>query len=97
MTRRVVITGRGAVSCLGNDVHEIGDALRAGRSGIRHVDEWKRLSFSCQVSGQPEPWEHDLAALGVRTRDATPLSVAGKMGQAVGGWGDASSGPIAEL
>ncbi|MEJ2542017.1 MAG: beta-ketoacyl-[acyl-carrier-protein] synthase family protein [Gemmatimonadota bacterium] len=80
MTRRVVITGRGAVSCLGNDVTEIGDALHAGRSGIRHMEEWEALSFGCQVSGQPEPWEHSLADFGVKKREITPLSGAGRMG-----------------
>ena len=80
MTRRVVITGRGAVSCLGNDVGGIGDALRAGRSGIRHMDEWEALSFGCTISGQPEPWEHRLGELGVKTREVTPLSGAGRMG-----------------
>ncbi|HET8790595.1 MAG TPA: beta-ketoacyl synthase N-terminal-like domain-containing protein, partial [Modicisalibacter sp.] len=33
--RRVVVTGLGIVSCLGNDQHQVLDALKAGRSGIR--------------------------------------------------------------
>jgi 3-oxoacyl-[acyl-carrier-protein] synthase-1 len=32
--RRVVITGLGAVSCIGNSPKEITDSLKAGRSGI---------------------------------------------------------------
>jgi 3-oxoacyl-[acyl-carrier-protein] synthase-1 len=33
--RRVVVTGMGVVSCLGNDKASVSDALRHGRSGIR--------------------------------------------------------------
>jgi 3-oxoacyl-[acyl-carrier-protein] synthase-1 len=80
MTRRVVISGRGAISCLGNDVAAIGEALRAGRSGIRHMPEWEALSFGCHVSGQPDPWEHSLGEFGVKKREITPLSGAGRMG-----------------
>ena len=34
MTRRVVITGMGIVSCLGNDTQSVSKALFEGRSGI---------------------------------------------------------------
>ncbi len=32
--RRVVITGMGIVSCIGNDLDSVADSLKAGRSGI---------------------------------------------------------------
>ncbi len=49
--RRVVITGLGAVSCLGNTKEEIVDALRAGRSGIVFNEAFKEMGLRSQVSG----------------------------------------------
>ncbi|WP_163650634.1 beta-ketoacyl-ACP synthase I [Modicisalibacter sp. 'Wilcox'] len=49
--RRVVVTGLGIVSCLGNDQHQVLDALKAGRSGIRFKDEYAELGFRSQVAG----------------------------------------------
>ncbi len=52
--RRVAITGMGIVSCLGNSKTEVESALRAGRSGIRHVQEYADLGLRSQVAGQPD-------------------------------------------
>ena len=52
--RRVVITGSGIVSCLGNDNATVGSALRAGRSGITHVAEFEEMGLRSQVGGVPE-------------------------------------------
>ncbi len=52
--RRVVITGMGAVSPLGTGLDVVREALREGRSGIQHVDEWRDLAFGSQVAGLPE-------------------------------------------
>ena len=49
--RRVVITGLGAVSCIGNNKAEILDSLRKGRSGIVANDSYKELGLRSQVSG----------------------------------------------
>jgi 3-oxoacyl-[acyl-carrier-protein] synthase I len=49
--RRVVITGLGAVSCLGNSKEEIVDALRAGRSGIVFNEAFREMGLRSQVSG----------------------------------------------
>ncbi|HEX5787491.1 MAG TPA: beta-ketoacyl-ACP synthase I [Woeseiaceae bacterium] len=49
--RRVVITGLGAVSCLGNSKDEIVDALRAGRSGIVFNESFREMGLRSQVSG----------------------------------------------
>ncbi|WP_043531556.1 beta-ketoacyl-ACP synthase I [Litchfieldella xinjiangensis] len=49
--RRVVVTGLGIVSCLGNDQHQVTDALKAGRSGIRFKDDYAELGFRSQVAG----------------------------------------------
>ncbi|MDE2090298.1 MAG: beta-ketoacyl-ACP synthase I [Gammaproteobacteria bacterium] len=52
--RRVAITGMGIVSCLGNSKQEVEDALRAGRSGIRHMQEYADLGLRSQLAGQPD-------------------------------------------
>ncbi|TAH41007.1 MAG: beta-ketoacyl-ACP synthase I [Gammaproteobacteria bacterium] len=52
--RRVVITGMGIVSCLGNDQASVSVALREGRSGIRHIAEYAELGLRSQVAGVPE-------------------------------------------
>ncbi|WP_192035944.1 beta-ketoacyl-ACP synthase I [Halomonas sp. YLGW01] len=49
--RRVVVTGLGIVSCLGNDRHQVLDALKTGRSGIRFKDDYAERGFRSQVAG----------------------------------------------
>lgn len=51
--RRVVVTGMGAVSCLGNDLPTIEQALRDGRSGIGYVAEYEALGLRSRVAGIP--------------------------------------------
>ena len=52
--KRVVITGLGLVSCLGNDRGSVTASLRESRSGIRAMPEYAELGFRSQVAGQPE-------------------------------------------
>ncbi len=47
--RRVVITGLGIVSSIGNDREAVVDSLRAGRSGVRFSEEYRELGFRSQV------------------------------------------------
>jgi 3-oxoacyl-[acyl-carrier-protein] synthase-1 len=49
--RRVVVTGLGVVSCLGNDVASVRDALRNGQSGIRYRQEYADLGLRSQIAG----------------------------------------------
>jgi 3-oxoacyl-[acyl-carrier-protein] synthase-1 len=49
--RRVVITGLGIVSCLGNDKETVSANLRAGRPGIRFNPEYAEMGLRSQVSG----------------------------------------------
>ena len=49
--RRVVVTGLGIVSCLGNDPQAVVEALRSGRSGIRFKEEYAERGFRSQVAG----------------------------------------------
>lgn len=51
--RRVVITGMGIVSCIGNNVTEVLDSLKAGKSGITAAPEYAAMGFRSQVYGKP--------------------------------------------
>lgn len=51
--RRVVITGQGIVSSLGNNVAEVQASLREGRSGIRFNPSYAEHGMRSQVSGRP--------------------------------------------
>ncbi|APR36645.1 beta-ketoacyl synthase N-terminal-like domain-containing protein [Paraburkholderia sp. SOS3] len=48
---RVVVTGMGIVSCLGNTLERVSAALRDGTSGIVRVDAWRERGFASQVAG----------------------------------------------
>ncbi|OPZ14025.1 MAG: 3-oxoacyl-(acyl-carrier-protein) synthase 1 [Alphaproteobacteria bacterium ADurb.BinA280] len=52
--RRVVITGAGIVSCLGNDLPTVTSALQEGRSGIRFMPEFAERGLRSQIAGLPE-------------------------------------------
>jgi 3-oxoacyl-[acyl-carrier-protein] synthase I len=49
--RRVVVTGFGIVSSIGNNCQEVLSSLREGRSGIRFSEEYKELGFRSHVHG----------------------------------------------
>ena len=49
--RRVVVTGLGAVSCIGNSKDEIVDSLKNGRSGITANESFQEMGMRSQVSG----------------------------------------------
>jgi 3-oxoacyl-[acyl-carrier-protein] synthase-1 len=51
--RRVVVTGLGIVSSIGNNAGEVLESLRQARSGIVRADDYARLGFRCQVHGAP--------------------------------------------
>lgn len=51
--KRVVITGMGIVSCLGNDQATVTDALRHSTSGITFREDYAEMGFRSQVSGRP--------------------------------------------
>ena len=49
--RRVVVTGIGIVSCLGNDRDTVLDSLREGRSGIKHNSSYEEIGMRSHISG----------------------------------------------
>ena len=52
--RRVVITGMGIVSSIGNDIAEVKESLYAARSGTSHAPTHKELGFRSQVHARPK-------------------------------------------
>ena len=51
--RRVVVTGMGIVSSIGNNTQEVLASLREAKSGISHSDDFAKHGFRCQVAGAP--------------------------------------------
>ena len=51
--RRVVVTGMGIVSSIGNNTQEVLASLREARSGISRAEKYVELGFRCQVHGAP--------------------------------------------
>jgi 3-oxoacyl-[acyl-carrier-protein] synthase I len=51
--RRVVVTGMGIVSSIGNNTQEVLASLREARSGIVRADKYAEVGMRCQVHGAP--------------------------------------------
>src|SRR5918993_1500712 len=51
--RRVVVTGMGIVSSIGNSTQEVLASLREAKSGISKAADYEKLGFRCQVHGAP--------------------------------------------
>lgn len=49
--KRVVVTGMGIVSCLGNDQASVLESLQQGRSGIRFKEEYQELGLRSHIAG----------------------------------------------
>ena len=58
--RRVVVTGLGIVSSIGNNAEEVTASLRAGKSGIEFAQDYADLGFRSHVHGsiKLDPAEH---------------------------------------
>ena len=63
--RRVVVTGMGIVSSIGNNVQEVTTSLHDAKSGIVRAADYVRLGFRCQVHGAPN---YDLDTIDRRVR-----------------------------
>jgi 3-oxoacyl-[acyl-carrier-protein] synthase I len=51
--RRVVVTGMGIVSSIGNNTQEVLASLREAKSGISRAEKFAEIGFRCQVQGAP--------------------------------------------
>ncbi len=52
--RRVVVTGMGIISCIGNSVSEVLESLKTGKSGITFSEDYAAKGFRSQVFGLPK-------------------------------------------
>ncbi len=52
--RRVVITGMGIISPIGNSLDEVAESLKAGRSGVTFQPEYAERGFRSQIAGVPD-------------------------------------------
>ena len=52
MKKRVVITGMGAITPVGNSVEELWEALKSGKSGIGRVTRFDPAGFTTQIAGE---------------------------------------------
>ena len=50
--KRVVITGMGVISCVGNTVKEFWDSLLNGKSGIDNLKQLNTENYSCKIGGE---------------------------------------------
>lgn len=57
MNKKIVVTGIGIQSCLGNTVKDYWDSLSNGISGIRTITQVSADSFPCKVSGEVQNFE----------------------------------------
>ncbi|HSH09973.1 MAG TPA: beta-ketoacyl synthase N-terminal-like domain-containing protein, partial [Oceanipulchritudo sp.] len=59
--KRIVVTGMGAMTPLGNDVNSFWEGLVAGKSGLRRITAFDPTDYQCQVAGEipdfnPDQW-----------------------------------------
>ena len=52
--RRVVVTGMGIISCIGNDLNSVTDSLKQAKPGIRFSEEYAELGLKSQIYGKAE-------------------------------------------
>jgi 3-oxoacyl-[acyl-carrier-protein] synthase II len=80
MIRRVVITGLGVITSLGETVDAMWDALCAGKSGIGLITRWDASKYPCRIGGECKTF--DITKYGVDVREAKRLDRFGQFGMA---------------
>jgi 3-oxoacyl-[acyl-carrier-protein] synthase-1 len=66
LVNRVVVTGMGIVSSIGNNKGEVLRSLREGQSGLEFIREMRELGLQCQVAGRVKGLQEELARIGKR-------------------------------
>src|SRR5258708_7504416 len=79
-TRRVVVTGLGVITSLGEAVDEMWEALCAGKSGIKPITRWVPTQFPVRFGG--ECTNFDITRYGLDKREAQRLDPFGPVGLA---------------
>ncbi|HEY8668887.1 MAG TPA: beta-ketoacyl-ACP synthase II [Tepidisphaeraceae bacterium] len=78
--RRVVITGLGVITSLGESADEMWEALCAGKSGISNITRWDATTYPCHFGG--ECAKFDIGRYGFDVREAKRLDRFGQFGLA---------------
>ncbi|MDQ3625334.1 MAG: beta-ketoacyl-ACP synthase II [Verrucomicrobiota bacterium] len=78
MSRRVVITGLGVITSLGENVDEMWDGLCAGKSGVGPITRWDFSKFPVRFGG--ECGKFDVTKYGLEPREAKRLDRFGQFG-----------------
>src|SRR5215831_4077545 len=78
--RRVVITGLGVVTSLGETVDELWEAVCAGKSGITPIKRWDPAALKYPVHFGGECTNFDVTKYGVDVREAKRLDRFGQFG-----------------
>ncbi len=78
--RRIVVTGLGVITSLGETVDEMWDALLMGKSGIKMISRWDASAFPARFGG--ECTSFDVARYGLDRREAKRLDRFGQFGLA---------------
>ena len=72
-SRRIVVTGLGMISPLGNTVESSWQSLIAGKSGINKIESFDTDGFATQIAGQIK--DFDITQYGLTTKDARRIDV----------------------
>lgn len=72
-SRRIVVTGLGMVSPLGNTVDDSWQSLIAGKSGVGKIESFDSEGFATQISGQVK--DFDITQYDLTTKDARKIDV----------------------
>ena len=57
MSKKIVVTGIGSLTCLGDNVSDLWESLKNGVSGIRRITQVDPDSFPCKVSGEVQNFD----------------------------------------
>ncbi|KAF5275751.1 hypothetical protein FQR65_LT16583 [Abscondita terminalis] len=99
MNRRVVITGMGINSCIGNTLEAVKHSLENGISGTRHNSTYEELNFKSHVSAAAEQDFDGIDPLAaVEHAGLTPEQIGGNPRYGIaGGSGGNSTASVAEM
>lgn len=70
--KRVVVTGLGVISPLGNDVHTLWQALKDSRSGIDLLTSFDATRFDCRIAGEVKGFDPQI--YGMSTKDTRRMA-----------------------
>ncbi|MDR2942997.1 MAG: beta-ketoacyl-ACP synthase II [Treponema sp.] len=60
MKKKVVVTGMGAISCIGKSVEEFGASLKAGKSGIGPITSFDTTGYDVTIAGEVKDFDPSL-------------------------------------